>query len=200
MRRFVVALALLAGGASPGCGRPASEAVTESREAARDGEDALSLYDLDLTLRDQQGRTVRLEDLRGRTHVAAMFFTACQSVCPRITEDLKAIERGLPPALRDRTSFVLFSLDPGHDTPDALREFARAHRLDPAHWTLLAAPEDGVRDLSAVLGVRYRLDEGGELAHSALIVVIDPRGSIVHRQIGLGNRPDELIEAVRAAG
>ena len=89
-----------------------------------------SLYELDLGFTDAAGRPRRLVEFRGRPLVVSMVYTSCQSVCPRVTADLRALDRALPEALRSRTRFVLFSLDPKRDTPAALAAFSRRHDLD----------------------------------------------------------------------
>src|SRR5262249_49989259 len=139
-----------------------------------------------------------LSELRGHTIVASMFYTHCSSTCPRVTADLEALDRALPCRVRERTRFVLISLDPDRDTPAALAAFARARALDPARWTLLAARADDMRTLAAVLGVRFRHDAGGEIAHSALVVVADGAGALRHRQVGLGAPIASLVAVVRA--
>jgi len=130
------------------------------------GDSLGSLFDLPFALTDQDGRARHLSDLRGRPFVASMIYRRCTSVCPRITEDLRNLERALPSRDRARVRFVLFSLDPEHDTPEALRAFAAEHSLDPGRWTLLATHADDLRTLAAVLGVRYRPAVRGEHARS----------------------------------
>ena len=164
----------------------------------RDHEAAASLFELDFPLTDASGRERRLAEFRGRPIVASMIYTHCTSTCPRVTADLVALDRALPPGIGARTQFLLFSLDPARDTPAALTAFARERKLDPARWTLLAAGKDDMRTLAAVLGVRFRPDAGGEIAHSALIVVVDSAGVIRHRRAGLGADTASLVAAVRS--
>jgi len=156
-----------------------------------------SLFDLAFALTDQDGRTMHLADLRGRPFVASMIYTNCTSVCPRITADLQNLEKALSSRDRERVRFVLFSLDPERDSPEALRGFAKDHALDTTRWTLLATSPDDMRTLAAVLGVRYRPDAGGEIAHSAVIAVVDGEGVVRHRQVGLENDSSPLVAAVR---
>jgi protein SCO1/2 len=158
-----------------------------------------SIYDLDLSLTDQDGRTLAFADLRGRVLVAAMIYSSCTSVCPRVTEDMKGVEKQLSGRDRKDVGFVLFSLDPGRDTPAALRRFAAEHALDPSSWRLFATSADGVRDLSAVLGVKYKAEDNGEIAHSAMIFIIDREGVVRHRQLGLTPDPHELTAALAQA-
>ncbi len=199
MRRYraIVAVVLAVGAVScTGSNDRSTGAPAVATSAGAAGE---SIYDLDLALVDQSGRSLTLADLRGQTMVAAMMYTTCRAVCPRVTEDMKTLERQLPDTDRRRVKFVLFSLDPGRDTPEAMRTFATVHGLDLARWRLLAASEDGVRDLSVVLGVKYKPEEGGEIAHSAMIFVIDRGGVVRHRQLGLTDGPRELIDALSRA-
>ncbi|MCC7008459.1 MAG: SCO family protein [Acidobacteria bacterium] len=186
-----------------GCGDRQPSAAASAPAASRDlppdgtltGE---SIFDLDLPLVDHAGRTLKLADLGGHVMVAAMVYTSCTTICIMITEEMKQIERQLAGVDRD-VRYVLFSLDPGRDTPAAMQQFAKAHELDTSRWTLYAASEEGVRDLAAVLGVKYREEENGEIAHSAMIFVIDGRGVVRHRQVGVRQDPAPLVAAVQKA-
>ncbi len=169
---------------------PAGDPVSSRPEA--------SLLELDFPLTDRDGRTRHLSEFAGQPMVVSMVYTSCKSVCPRITADLKALDRALPAELRARTRFVLFSLDPARDTPAAMTAFVREHGLDE-HWTLLAASEDDMRTIAAVLGVRFRPDADGEIAHSAVIAVTDDHGVLRHRQVGVGQDAAALVAAVRSA-
>jgi protein SCO1/2 len=192
----IVTLAL-AGGVSSCSGRDSTGSPAPPGATLQAPEAGASIFELDLPLTDQAGRPATLADLGGQVTLAAMVYTTCTAVCPRITEEMLEIERQLTAAGED-VRFVLFSLDPGRDTPAAMRQFARDHRLGE-RWRMLAASEAGVRDLAAVLGVKYRPDGDGEIAHSALIVLIDREGVVRHRQVGLGQNPASLIAAVRHA-
>lgn len=162
------------------------------------GDEELSIYDLEVTFVNQDQETVVLSDLSGSPFVGAMFYTNCKSVCPRITADIQQIKRSLAPDASEDVQFVLFSLDPERDSPEAMQEFMENHELDPARWSLLATDDDGVREMAAVLGVRYRPEAGGEMAHSSIIFLIDAEGVIRHRQEGLNQGPDALLAAYRA--
>ena len=197
MRHALVSLATVAALLALGsCARRDAETTESASAPAVAGP---SIYGLDLALTDQDGRSWVLSDLRGRVWVAAMMYSSCKSTCPRVTEDMKAIESRLVAAGRDSVGFALFSFDPGRDTPAALRAFARSHGLDASRWHLFAASEDGVRDLAAVLGMKYKAEESGEIAHSAMIFVIDRDGVVTHRQVGIGQDSDELVAAVDVA-
>jgi cytochrome oxidase Cu insertion factor (SCO1/SenC/PrrC family) len=147
-------------------------------------------------LTDASGRTRTLAEFRGAPFVASLVYTRCTSVCPRLVAGLQRFEResggGAPPR------FVLFSLDPSHDTPAALRAFASTHALDSTRWTLLV-PEPGVLPpLASALGVAWQPTPDGGIAHSAVVAMVDRAGRVRSRQIGLSNDPARLAAAWRA--
>jgi len=183
-----------------GCARPHEREAVNETDSTEVRAQAPSLFELKFPLTDTDGRPRTLAEFRGTPFVASMVYTNCTSVCPRVTADLKTLEKALPADVREHTRFVLFSLDPGRDTPVALAKFAEQHALDRSRWTLLASSEDDMRTLAAVLGVKFRPDEGGEIAHSAVIVVCNPDGTVRHRQVGLQDRVDDLVAAVEEAG
>ncbi|HUH13945.1 MAG TPA: SCO family protein [Longimicrobiales bacterium] len=164
-------------------------------EIAADAPSAHSLYHLRSEWTDQQGRTRTLEELAGRVQVVAMVYTHCGYACPRILMDMKRIEGEVGGS--GEVGLVLVSVDPERDTPERLAAYARSADLDPTRWTLLSAPDGNVRELAALLGVRYRQTPDGEFEHSNVITVLDPGGVVSHQQQGLGQDPTATVRAIR---
>lgn len=189
-----VALAAACGGPRAASPEPSATAPGTSASASPVSPVSdFSVYDLETAWTDQAGRARTLGSLAGRPQVVAMVYTRCAHTCPAIIAEFKRLE-ATAPAGAETTGFVLVSLDPARDTPARLAEFAESARLDPARWTLLTGDEDGVREMAAVLGIRYRLEEGGEVSHANAYRVLDADGRIVHRQEVLGQP-----ESARAA-
>ena len=186
------------------CGRAPSSADSDNdsdRAAATASTEAsdFSVYDLDARWRDQEGRERTLASLAGKVRVISMTYTHCAHTCPLIVAELKRIEAALSPEERERVGFVLVSLDPRRDTPDRLAEFAASVRLDPARWTLLTGSEESVRELAALLAIRYRPEGETEFSHSNTYLVLDAKGRVVHRRDGLGGGVDDPLAHIRAA-
>lgn len=169
-------------------------ALTLCASAAEEG----SLYNLEATWTDQEGQPFALERLRGKPRLLVMFFSHCSYACPRITADLQKIEQRLSAADRERVGFVMASFDSDRDRPATLKTFARTKGLDLSRWILLHGAEDQVRELAAVLNVRYRRDENGDIDHSNLISLLDAEGRLVFQREGLEGDPDEVVRAVCA--
>jgi protein SCO1/2 len=170
----------------------------EVRAAAQaDNPADLLLTSLPGTLVDQDGRAHTLSELRGTPFIASLVYTRCPSVCPRLVAELKALQHDLPVGWLPR--FVLVSLDPAHDDPQALRAFAAAHALDRAHWTLWTPGTTALPAIARALGVAWSNDAGGGIAHSAVIAVVDSSGRIRDRRVGLDVDGAALAAAWRQA-
>ena len=147
-------------------------------------------------LTDASGRARTLAEFQGRPFVTSLVYTRCVTVCPRVVAELQRFEReaggGTPPR------FVLISLDPAHDTPEALRAFATLHALDSTHWTLLTPEPALLPPLASALGVAWRAGPDGGIAHSAVIAMVDRAGHVQDRRVGLSSAPGKLVAAWRA--
>ncbi len=175
-----------------------ADAHANHRELPPVGYTRSSLYQVETAFTDDAGRPFALGALRGRPVVLTMFFASCNYACPLLIADVTRIRDGLPPPLRDRAALVLVSFDVARDTPAALRQY-RAERLLGPQWTLLHGDDDAVRELAALLGVKFRPETDGQFAHSNLITILNPEGEIVHQRAGLRGGLDEAIRALMAS-
>ena len=159
-----------------------------------------SIYQLDLPLTDSAGRTADWEQLRGKPRLVSMFYTSCQYICPLIVESGKAVERQLSPAQRAKLGVALISMDPARDTPAALKKVVGDRKIDASRWLLASPRSNDVRQVAAVLGIRYRQLADGEFNHTSALVLVDAQGRILARTETLGSKPDPaFVAAVRKA-
>ena len=202
MKAFILFLGSIALCATPLWAVPAKEPVKAPeppccRKGLPPGKfSEKSLYSLDSTWTADVGREVKLEALRGRPQVVALFFTNCQHSCPLIVKDMKAIEKGLPANVRGKVDFLLVSIDPERDTPEALRAFREKYELPIEHWSLLRGKAEDVKKLADLMGFRYYPGSNLQYAHSLLITVLNPAGEIVFQQSGVGNVRDDALGTV----
>lgn len=140
-----------------------------------------SIYNLPLRMSDQSGREFALADEAGHPTLVVMFYTSCQYVCPLMIEGVKQAEHALPPAERVRLRVLLVSFDPEHDDAAALARTARGKHLDLRRWRLARTDPASVRQLAAVLGVRYRALTDGGFNHSGEINLIGADGRVLAR-------------------
>jgi cytochrome oxidase Cu insertion factor (SCO1/SenC/PrrC family) len=86
-------------------------------------------------LTERSGRDVTLADLSGRVWVATFFFSRCQDTCALQNARLARLQADFAgtPDLR----LVSISVDPAHDTPAVLRQYAERLGADAERWLFL---------------------------------------------------------------
>ncbi|MCF7687506.1 MAG: SCO family protein [Cephaloticoccus sp.] len=186
------------------CCQPATEPVaTEPDACCAEAPPAApysrtSLYQLDARFTNDAGETFALGDLRGQPVVVDMFFASCGYACPLTVTNMLAIQGRLPVGQRDKVRFVLVSFDVVRDTTAELAKYRATRGLDD-QWILLRGDDNSVRELAALLGVKYKQEADGMFSHSNLLTVLNPKGEIMHQREGLNGGLDEVITALAAA-
>jgi len=104
--------------------------------------------------------------------------------------------------MRELVQFVTITTDPKHDTPEVMRDYGPAHRLDPANWTFLTSgperPEDTTRKLAERFGHTFSETEDGYQVHGVVTHVIDREGRWQANFHGLEFEPTNLVLYINA--
>ena len=78
----------------------------------------------DFTLTDQTGAEfVSAKQLQGVDWIADFIYTTCPGPCPRMSSQMHEVEKELDGV--ERVRLVSFTVDPEHDTPPVLAEYAK---------------------------------------------------------------------------
>jgi protein SCO1/2 len=146
----------------------------------------LSIYNLPSVWTTQDNQEIKLEELKGDVLVMVMIYTSCKAACPRLVADMREIEKQIPQTKKDNVKMVLVSIDPETDTPERLKEFAKANEIESDQWVFLTGSEADTREFAAVLAVNYKQISPMDFSHSNIISVFDQGGELAHQQEGLG--------------
>jgi protein SCO1/2 len=154
-------------------------------------------------LEDAAGRGVSLEDLRGKVVVLHFVYTNCPDVCPLHAERIAEIQEMVNQTpMRELVQFVTITTDPGHDTPEVMRDYGPAHGLDSVNWLFLTSgperPEDTTRSLAERFGHRFTRTEDGYQIHGVVTHVIDRGGRWQANFHGLKFDPTNLVVYINA--
>lgn len=155
-----------------------------------------SIFNLTSTWNTEEGKSIELLDLKGKTLVMVMIYTTCKAACPRLVADMRNIEKQVPKDLLSDINFVLISIDPETDTPKRLKEFAIENHMDGEQWTFLQGTKNSVREFANVLAVKYKQISPMDFSHSNIISIFNPQGELVHQQEGLGVDNKETISKI----
>ena len=155
-----------------------------------------SVYQLQVELTTQDGSARRLVEMRGHPVLIAMFYASCGGVCPTIAFTMRRMEAALTPGERDALRSVMVSFDPERDNREALAEFARVNKLEDPRWIVARTPEPTVRNLAAVLVVRYRKLPDQTFSHSTIIALLDADGVIRARTAKLSELDPDFMRTL----
>lgn len=158
-----------------------------------------SLYQLSSKWTDQNGKEQNLSDLAGKPRLMVMIFTRCQTACPLLVSDLKAIEKQLSEDERSRIDVDLFSFDSKRENPSTLKEFAEKYKIDQKRWSVMTSNSSSVSELAAVLGVQYKELDSGDFIHANVIFLVNPKGEVVAKREGLRSDEKAFVESIRKA-
>jgi len=154
-------------------------------------------FDLDLAppfaLLNQEGAQVALADFEGTAVLLDFVFTRCTGPCPLLTAAHVRLQRRLPSTIRARTALLSISVDPAHDTPPRLREYARKHGADLSDWSFLTGAPETVRNVVDAYHVGSTRGPDGQIDHVVATFLIDPEGRIAERYLGLQHSLEDII-------
>lgn len=133
------------------------------------------------SLTERSGRTITRADLDGKTWVADFIFTRCGGICPLMTARMKDVHADAP-----GVTLVSFSVDPEHDTPAVLRDYAARHGIGEG-WLFLTGDQAALHALAregfklaaaAVPPAEQQQGGDGPFLHSSRMVLVDGQARI----------------------
>jgi protein SCO1/2/putative membrane protein len=135
-------------------------------------------------LTERSGRAVTERDLADRVWIAAFIFTRCPSSCPRISSTMKSVQARLSDT---GVWLVSISVDPAHDTPKVLSDYASRIGADPDRWWFLTGPRADVYRLIldqfkvpvAESSPEDRRAGAEAVSHSARLALVDRGNRVV---------------------
>jgi protein SCO1/2 len=154
---FLVTAAIL----STGCTDPASKLPNYDKVPA-------------FAMTDSTGHSFSGEELAGKVWIADFIYTTCPFACPRMTAQMHKLEKEVR-GMKD-VELVSFSVDPRHDTPPVLNDFAHRFGGPTNHWVFLTgtpASVELIADKTFHVG-----NEVGKIEHSTRFILVDKSGDI----------------------
>jgi protein SCO1/2 len=122
----------------------------------------------DFDLRDQDGKRLRMRDLRGQTVAVTFLYTHCLDTCPATAQ----LVRGALDQLGRDVPVVAISVDPANDTPASARAFlAEQHMTGRMRFALGTHAE-----LARVWKDYGTTPQSVQQEHMARLVLIDRDG------------------------
>jgi len=125
-----------------------------------------------ITLTTHHGQQVRFYDdlIRGKIVALDLIYTTCKYACPLETARLAQVQRLLGERMGRDVFFYSITIDPEHDTPAVLNEYAEKYRAGPG-WLFLTGAKTDIDALSRKLGLYTEPDPGNPDGHVPYLLV-----------------------------
>jgi protein SCO1/2 len=130
--------------------------------------------------------------LKGKIVILSFIYTTCRDICPVVTARLSQLEEKLGSVVGRDVFFVSVSIDPENDTPEKLKEYAKAFSAGPS-WLFLTGTST---DMEVI---RYKLGERSDKIsqHRNEILLYNDNNGVWERASVFGDL-NTLSETVRA--
>ena len=144
------------------------------------------------SLTSQDGKPVSLADLRGKVVAVSFIYTQCPDICPMLTQKMVEVQEALGTDFGKKVAFVSITLDPEHDTPEVLKDYAQFWAAKPEGWSFLTGSPEAVRDVTRRYGVFFAKKEDGSVDHTQLTSLVDAEGQMRVQYLGARFDPEEF--------
>lgn len=131
----------------------------------------------ELSLTNQDGQTVAVDQLKDQWSLLFFGYTFCPDICPATLAQLRQLQGQLPPETLAKLRIVLVTVDPNRDTPQQLKKY-----LDyfDAGFIGLTGEEATIQKLANGVSIPFipadTSKENYTVDHSGNLVLIGPDG------------------------
>lgn len=133
----------------------------------------------DFTLTDQNQQQVALSQFSGKVVAITFVYVRCPlpNYCFRLSTNFARLQKRFRSALANDLVLLTVIIDPVHDSPQAVNDYARIWNADPQAWHFLTGSPAEIQQVCARFDMNYYPDEA-LLVHSFHTVVIDRQGNL----------------------
>jgi protein SCO1/2 len=129
-------------------------------------------YFPNVTLTTQDGAPVRFYDdlLKGKIVAINLIYTTCQFACPLETARMAQVQRLIGDRMGKDVFFYSITIDPTHDTPAVLKDYAAKYHAGPGWLFLTGSPAD-IELISRKIGLYSEPDPRNQDGHMPSLLV-----------------------------
>ena len=144
----------------------------------------------DFKLINQNGDTITQQNYKGKIYVADFFFTTCQTICPKMTNNMAKIQD----AIKNDPEVMLLShtVTPIIDSVPQLKKYALQKGVVDSKWNLVTGDKKQIYDLArkSYLVAKDVPYSSNDLVHTENFVLVDKKKRI--RGFYDGTNPEEI--------
>lgn len=133
----------------------------------------------DFSFLSQDSILISSDAFKGKILVVDFIFTRCQTICPKMTNELIRIQEDFEDD--SLVKMITFTVDPEYDLPSILKKHIKEKSVNTNIWTFLTGSKDSLYALAQrgfFLTAMEDRDRPMEFIHSDKVVLVDKKGWI----------------------
>jgi protein SCO1/2 len=172
-----------------------------SGSAGAGGYDAVNKNDClpPIKLIDQNGHEFMLSSLKGKPVVIDFIYTSCPGPCITLTQKMANIAQKLGGDLGQKATLVSLSIDPEHDGPKQMADYARKQGVEAKGWLFLTWEPTNVDAVMSAFRMKRERDEDGGVMHVIGVFLVGPDGRELKEYNGEILKSEKVAADVRSA-
>jgi len=156
----------------------------------------------DFSLTDQSQRLITLSQFSGKVVALTFIYTRCPlpDYCFRLSNNFAQLQKRFRMHMGNDLVLLSIVIDPAHDQPTALADYAKTWKADSHSWHFLTGPLPEIEKVARAFDMNFYPDEA-LFVHSFHTVVIDREGKLVSNLEGnsfSAKQLGDLVEWVMA--
>jgi protein SCO1 len=148
---------------------------------------------------DQNGKSFSMASLKGRPVLADFIFTSCPGPCKTLTAKVASVASKLGPDLGSKVAIVSISVDPEHDTPDAMLKYSKEQGAEYKGWTFVTGSSDEIERVMNAFHLQLEEGSDGSVGHVADMFLVGRDGREIRQYDGDTAKPGRVVDDLRKA-
>ena len=128
---------------------------------------------------NQNGKKITNKDYEGKIYVADFFFTTCQTICPKMTDNMVWLQDKIKD--NPKVKLLSHSVFPDEDTVEVLKKYAKEKGVIDEKWNLVTGNQQEIYKIArqSYLVVKTgKPEEMYDMVHTENFVLVDQKGRI----------------------
>ncbi|MEH0155333.1 SCO family protein [Limibacter armeniacum] len=133
----------------------------------------------DFSFTNQDGKVITNKDYEGKIYVADFFFATCPDICIVMTSELLRVQE----KYKDNPDVKILShtVNPEHDTPKVLKEYAKSYGADTNMWNFVTGPKEAIYEQARCgyfVTAKPEENNPDDFIHSDKLILVDKENRI----------------------
>jgi protein SCO1/2 len=151
----------------------------------------------DVPLVDQNGKTASLATLKGKPVLVDFIYTSCPGPCLMITAKMENVALRLGSELGSKVRLVSISVDPEHDGPKQMLDYAQKQGADQNGWLFLTGSPTNIDRVLAAFKMSRQRDEDGSVGHLVGVFLLGADGKQIRQYSGTTLKPETVAADIK---